>query len=74
MELEAKVGSPFEKEERYHSLIKRQSEIEDQLDLTKNQAPSQAEAVAPEEAEENKIQIEKPAETLRPRKGAKVKI
>jgi predicted nucleic acid-binding Zn-ribbon protein len=43
MELEAKVGAPFEKEDRYHHLVKRQSEIEEQLDLTKNQAPSQVE-------------------------------
>jgi len=41
IELEAKVGSPFEKEERYHKLVNRQSEIEEKLDLTKNQAPNQ---------------------------------
>jgi N12 class adenine-specific DNA methylase len=41
-ELEAKVGAPFEKEQRYHHLVSRQSEIEDKLDLTKNQAPTQA--------------------------------
>jgi hypothetical protein len=46
-ELEAKVGSPFEKEERYHHLARRQSEIEEQLDLTKNQAPSQVDADLP---------------------------
>ena len=52
-ELEAKVGSPFEKEERYHKLVTRQSEIEEQLDLTKNQAPSQVDAAATDEREEN---------------------
>jgi len=52
-ELEAKVGSPFEKEERYHHLARRQSEIEEQLDLTKNQAPSQVDAAATNEREEN---------------------
>jgi hypothetical protein len=52
-ELEAKVGSPFEKEERYHHLARRQSEIEEQLDLTKNQAPSQVDAAATDEREEN---------------------
>jgi len=51
-ELETKVGATFEKEERYHFLVKRQSEIEDKLDLTKNQAPSQLEDVAPESNEE----------------------
>ena len=52
-ELEAKVGSPFEHEKRYHHLAQRQSEIEEKLDLTKNQAPSQVDAVANEEREEN---------------------
>ena len=52
VELEAKVGAPFEKEERYHHLVKRQSEIEEQLDLTKNQAPVQAESTADDETEE----------------------
>jgi hypothetical protein len=31
-------------EERYHKLVNRQSEIEEKLDLTKNQAPSQVDA------------------------------
>ena len=51
-ELESKVGATFEKEERYHFLVKRQSEIEDKLDLTKNQAPAQAEAISSEINEE----------------------
>jgi hypothetical protein len=56
VELEAKVGAPFEKEERYHHLARRQSEIEEQLDLTKNQAPNQLEAVADNENEEKNLQ------------------
>jgi len=51
-ELETKVGAPFEKEERYHHLVKRQSEIEDQLDLAKNQAPVHAESTADDETVE----------------------
>ncbi len=43
-ELESKVGASFEHEERYQHLSHRQSEIEEKLDLTKNQAPSQVEA------------------------------
>jgi hypothetical protein len=43
-ELETKVGAHFEREERYQQLTRRQSEIEEKLDLTKNQAPSQVEA------------------------------
>ena len=45
-ELETKVGAHFEREERYQQLSRRQNEIEEQLDLTKNQAPSQVEAVS----------------------------
>ena len=56
VELEAKIGAPFEKEERYHHLVKRQSEIEEQLDLTKNQAPNQLEAVADNENDEKNSQ------------------
>ena len=56
VELEAKIGAPFEKEDRYHHLVKRQSEIEEQLDLTKNQAPNQLEAVADNENDEKNSQ------------------
>jgi N12 class adenine-specific DNA methylase len=53
VELKAKIGTPFEKEERYHHLAKRQSEIEEKLDLTKNQAPSQIEPAAGDENHED---------------------
>ena len=56
VELEAKIGAPFEKEERYHKLVSRQSEIEEKLDLTKNQAPNQLEAVADDENDEKNSQ------------------
>jgi len=39
-ELEAQVGAPFEHDERYHAPTRRQQEIADRLDLTRNQAPS----------------------------------
>ena len=55
-ELERKVGAPFEHESRYQELTRRQNEIEEQLDLTKNQAPSQAESTSNEENQ----QTEKP--------------
>jgi hypothetical protein len=35
------VGAPFEYAGRLALLVKRQQEIEDELDLTKNQAPLQ---------------------------------
>jgi hypothetical protein len=65
VELEAKVGAPFEKEERYHHLVKRQSEIEEQLDLTKNQAPNQFEAVADNENDEKKFEKQTQAKSTR---------
>ena len=48
-ELESKVGAAFEHEERFQFLGRRQNEIEEKLDLTKNQAPSQVEADSPED-------------------------
>jgi cellulose biosynthesis protein BcsQ len=51
-ELETKVGAHFEREERYQQLSRRQSEIEEKLDLTKNQAPSQIDADAPDANEQ----------------------
>jgi len=41
---QAQVDAPFEYAERLGSLVKRQQEIEDELDLTKGQAPSQLDA------------------------------
>ena len=67
-ELEAKVGAPFEKEERYHKLVSRQSEIEEQLDLTKNQAPSQIET--PDNGE-NDVEIGLPKIVEKPEKLAR---
>jgi hypothetical protein len=43
-ELGEKVGAKFEREDRFQELTRRQSEIEEKLDLNKNQAPSQVEA------------------------------
>jgi N12 class adenine-specific DNA methylase len=52
-ELGEKVGAKFEREGRYQELTRRQSEIEEKLDLTKNQAPSQAEAADGGNEEQN---------------------
>ena len=72
-ELETKVGAPFEHEQRYHELSKRQSDIEEKLDLTKNQASSQLEAS--ENAETNAVN-EQPDETrhqtVKPKTGIRV--
>lgn len=74
-ELETKVGAHFEREERYQELTRRQSEIEEKLDLTKNQAPSQVETAS---ADENELKCSKSknrTETVRRnrRVGAAVK-
>jgi hypothetical protein len=72
-ELEPKVGAPFEKEERYHHLVKRQSEIEEQLDLTKNQAPNQLEATENAESINESEQPDKP-ETVKQKPARKMKV
>ncbi|MCI0534573.1 MAG: hypothetical protein L0Z50_05035 [Verrucomicrobiales bacterium] len=48
-ELEAKIGRPFEHEERYEQFGKRQEEITEKLDLTRNQAANQLDAPAPDD-------------------------
>jgi hypothetical protein len=55
-ELGEKVGAKFEREDRFQELTRRQSQIEEKLDLTKNQAPSQVADEATAENEENKSQ------------------
>ncbi|MCI0535538.1 MAG: N-6 DNA methylase [Verrucomicrobiales bacterium] len=49
-ELTEQIGQPFEYEERMSELIRRQEEIGDALDLTKNQASAQLEAETPKES------------------------
>jgi hypothetical protein len=55
-EFESKVRGSFEHEERYRQLTRRQAEIEEKLDLTKNQAPVQAESAADDEIKEENSQ------------------
>ena len=43
-DLTVQAVQPFEYEERLATLTRRQQEIEDAFDLTKNQAPSQCDA------------------------------
>jgi N12 class adenine-specific DNA methylase len=49
VETQAQVESPFEYAERLAELVRRQQEIEDELDLTKNQASAQLDAETPPE-------------------------
>ena len=64
-ELESKVGAPFEHEERYQHLSRRQSEIEEKLDLTKNQATSQLEVDSPEDNAQKNSETQNITETIR---------
>ena len=64
-ELETKVGAPFEHEERYQGLCRRQSEIEEKLDLTRNQAPSQIDAVSGEDTEPKNCETQDVARIIR---------
>jgi predicted nucleic acid-binding Zn-ribbon protein len=52
-ELGEKVGAKFEREDRFQELTRRQSGIEEKLDLAKNQAPSQMDAAVTDEREDN---------------------
>ena len=74
VELEAKVGAPFEHEKRYHQLAVRQSEIEEKLDLTKNQASSQVDAVTDNENEENNSQQQTQAKSNRQTQRTAVRV
>jgi hypothetical protein len=56
-ELETKIGEPFEHEAKLQSLVKREKELEEALDITKNQA---AASLA---AEETEIQTEQESES-----------
>ena len=74
VELEGKVGAPFEHEKRYEQLCRRQSEIEEKLDLTKNQAPSQVEADLVDENEEKNSRTQHKTHVIRPKQQVKVSV
>ncbi|MBE0544503.1 MAG: hypothetical protein IH623_24455 [Verrucomicrobia bacterium] len=71
-ELEGKVGAHFEREERYQQLTRRQSEIEEKLDLTKNQAPSQVEAASIDESGERHSETKQKVNAVRPKQRMSV--
>ncbi len=73
-ELETKVGAHFEREERYQQLTRRQSEIEEKLDLTKNQAPSQVDADAHDVNEQKNSEKQTQTHSPRPKRRAAVRV
>lgn len=73
-ELETKVGAHFEREERYQELTRRQSEIEEKLDLTKNQAPSQVDAETPDANEQSNSEKQTKTHSPRPKRRAAISV
>jgi N12 class adenine-specific DNA methylase len=71
-ELESKIGAQFEKEDHFQKLTRRQGEIEEALDLTKNQAPSQVEGASSEENQEKASHTEK--KSIGIRKSSRVSV
>ena len=69
-ELETKIGAPFEHEERFQRLSRRQDEIEEKLDLTKNQAPGQVDADSPDENAQKNSETQNVAKTIRQKRHA----
>ena len=72
-DLQEQVDAPFEYADKLASLVKRQQQVTDALDLNKNQAPNQLDAQADEVAEEAVQQAEIPAKKMDKRNGHKVK-
>jgi N12 class adenine-specific DNA methylase/SAM-dependent methyltransferase len=73
-ELEVKIGAPFEREERYRELSQRQTEIEEKLDLTKNQASSQADATSSDDTAQTLNEKAGQKETVRPARRSAVRV
>ena len=67
-------SAPFEREERYQQLNRRQSEIEEKLDLTKNQAPSQAEAISGDDNEQKNSETQEVAQDIRPKRRTAMRV
>jgi hypothetical protein len=65
-ELGEKVGAKFEREDRFQELTRRQSEIEEKLDLNKNQAPSQVDADSTDAIEQKNSEKQTQTHSHRP--------
>ncbi len=72
--METKVGAHFEREERYQELTRRQNEIEEKLDLTKNQAPSQVDADASDANEQKNSEKQTQTHSPRPKRRTAIRV
>jgi N12 class adenine-specific DNA methylase len=70
--MQEQAEQPFEHTDKLAALTKRQQEITDALDLSKNQASSQLDAQPSEAPEEMVQEIEPPAEKVEKRNGHKI--
>ena len=71
-ELEGRIEVPFDREERYQELTRRQEEIEEKLDLTKNQAMSQMDTAVSENQTNAERHTTKCEPTIKRRTGIRV--
>ena len=72
-DLQDQLDAPFEYTDKLTSLVKRQQQITDALDLNKNQAPNQLDSQTSEAAEEAVQQVEPPSRKMDKLNGQKVK-
>ena len=73
-ELEERIGHPFEHEEHFQELRKRQSAIADQLDLTKNQAATQLDSEPGPEQTNTFSEKETPVEGIKPARKTAMRV
>ena len=73
-ELEDRIGHPFEHEEHFQELRKRQSAIADQLDLTKNQAATQLDADPGPDQINTFSEKETPIEGIKPARKTAIRV
>jgi len=59
---QTQMDAPFEYAQRLASLVRRQQEIEEDLDLTKNQAPSRLETESADGSPADENEVEEPVE------------
>jgi len=59
---QTQVAAPFEYAERLASLVQRQQQIEEELDLTKSQAPCRLEAESADGLPRGEMEVEEPVE------------
>ena len=73
-ELEARIGHPFEHEEHFQELRKRQSAIADQLDLTRNHAANNLDSTPGPEQSNSMVEKENVVESVKHVRKAAIRV